>query len=313
MRHRERLERKLAKREEWAGKASARSDAAFDAAGKRAEAIPFGQPILVGHHSEKRDRSYRARIHAGMDRGLAEHKLAKHHTSKAAGLSIALETSIYDDDPDAIEKLRAKAEALDATRQTMKAANVAWKRGGRAGVVEILGETGASEAFRRAALGRHERPYPAYALSNMGAEIRRCLQRIKVIEARRKREGEAFEAGGVVVRRHEEHDWCTVTFAEKPEREVLAALRAAGYGWAKGSWSGRLSNLPDEVERAEEQAKAEIGACLCIDHYECVPCERERKEREERAEREAIEDDAAARSAEHTARPFKGGDVVRIV
>lgn len=278
MTRRERLERKLEKREEWAGKASARSEAAFDAAGKRAEAIPFGQPILIGHHSEKRDRNYRARIHAGMDRGLAESKKAKHHESKARGLSIALETSIFDDDPDALDKLRAKAEALDATRQTMKAANAAWKRSGLSGVVEILGETATAEAMQRAALGRHERPYPAYALSNMGAEIRRCRERIKAIEHRRKREGEAVEAGGVVVRRHEAHDWCTVTFAEKPDRAVLAALRAAGYGWAKGSWSGRLANLPAEVERAEEQAKAEAGACLCseADAYECVPCERER-------------------------------------
>jgi hypothetical protein len=29
---------------------------------KRAEAIPFGQPILIGHHSETRDRNYRGRI-----------------------------------------------------------------------------------------------------------------------------------------------------------------------------------------------------------------------------------------------------------
>ena len=28
-----------------------------------ASAIPFGQPILVGHHSEGRDRRYRDRIH----------------------------------------------------------------------------------------------------------------------------------------------------------------------------------------------------------------------------------------------------------
>ena len=73
MTRRERLERKLEKRADWAGKAKDRSAAAFDAAGKRAEGIPFGQPILVGHHSERRDRNYRARIAAGMDRGLAEH------------------------------------------------------------------------------------------------------------------------------------------------------------------------------------------------------------------------------------------------
>ena len=33
-----------------------------------ASIIPFGQPILVGHHSEKRDRNYRGRIHKKFER-----------------------------------------------------------------------------------------------------------------------------------------------------------------------------------------------------------------------------------------------------
>lgn len=35
----------------------------YDQASKLSSAIPFGQPILVGHHSENRDRRYRDRIH----------------------------------------------------------------------------------------------------------------------------------------------------------------------------------------------------------------------------------------------------------
>lgn len=31
-----------------------------------ASVIPMGQPILVGHHSEKRDRNYRNKIHNTM-------------------------------------------------------------------------------------------------------------------------------------------------------------------------------------------------------------------------------------------------------
>jgi hypothetical protein len=37
-----------------------------------AEVIPFGQPILVGHHSEGRDRRYRGRIDKALSRGFGE-------------------------------------------------------------------------------------------------------------------------------------------------------------------------------------------------------------------------------------------------
>ena len=41
---------------------------------KMSEAIPFGQPILIGHHSETRDRNYRARISKKMDAAVAAQK-----------------------------------------------------------------------------------------------------------------------------------------------------------------------------------------------------------------------------------------------
>lgn len=46
---------------ERAEKKGAESDALVEAGMSALRAIPFGQPILVGHHSESRDRSYRAR------------------------------------------------------------------------------------------------------------------------------------------------------------------------------------------------------------------------------------------------------------
>lgn len=52
MTRRERLEAKLAKREEWASKAQGKADARFESTRKLADSILLGQPILVGHHSE---------------------------------------------------------------------------------------------------------------------------------------------------------------------------------------------------------------------------------------------------------------------
>src|SRR5690606_1984737 len=94
-------------------------------------------------------------------------------------------------------------------------------------------------------------PFPAYALSNLGAEIRRCRQRVEQIKRQRSRRDEAERAGGVSVKVHPDHNWAVVTFAEKPERAVLGELKAAGFRWGGGCWQGRADALP---ERFRERA-----------------------------------------------------------
>ena len=53
---REKMERKAARREEWAESRREAASAAFSSARETASNIPLGQPILVGHHSERRMR-----------------------------------------------------------------------------------------------------------------------------------------------------------------------------------------------------------------------------------------------------------------
>lgn len=58
-------ERQEARRERYlerAEKARAESSEGWQRVREMSDAIPFGQPIHVGHHSEKGDRAYRARI-----------------------------------------------------------------------------------------------------------------------------------------------------------------------------------------------------------------------------------------------------------
>lgn len=80
----ERAEARAERREEWAEKATARSEAAFSGAHAEVAGIPMGQPILVGHHSERRHRAALARHDAKMRRGFAESELASHHAARAA-------------------------------------------------------------------------------------------------------------------------------------------------------------------------------------------------------------------------------------
>jgi hypothetical protein len=53
----------------WARKRHARSDAAFESARRLADAIPLGQPILLGHHSERHACRDAERIHHNMSKG----------------------------------------------------------------------------------------------------------------------------------------------------------------------------------------------------------------------------------------------------
>jgi hypothetical protein len=247
MTRRERLEAKLAKREEWATKAAARSDARFHTAGAIADGIPFGQPILCGHHSERHARRDADRIASNMTKACEESKLAEHHTSCAAGLNYALDHSVFSDDTDAVEKLEARIAENDAKRDRMKLVNKLYKKGDAAGLA-ALGLDLEKLKAKLAAAGAYwgDRPHLAYELTNLGARIRSDRERIEEIKRRSERTAEAEAAGGVTVKDvGSEH--VTVTFAEKPERSVLEALKSAGFCWGGGTWLGYRERLPAVV------------------------------------------------------------------
>jgi hypothetical protein len=70
MTYRERRERRANRLREWADKRNVRAEAATEQARQLADLIPFGQPILAGHHSEARDRRTRDRIGNGFRAGV---------------------------------------------------------------------------------------------------------------------------------------------------------------------------------------------------------------------------------------------------
>ena len=253
MTRRERLERKQTKREEWAEKAEGRAAAHFDAAQKLAHQIPLGQPILVGHHSEGHARRDAERIGNKMDQGCTEMDKAQHHASKAAGLEHQLDHSVFSDDPDAVEALEARIAEREAECARVKKLNAAIRREQKAGLSDgWLQRIGATEEEARAILRnvevnwRHEPVFPSYHLTNLRARIRADRERLTQVQARQARQARTEAAGGVLIERIGT-DWCSVTFEAKPARAVLDALRAAGYRWSGGSWTGEAAQLPAEV------------------------------------------------------------------
>jgi len=257
MTRRERLERKVEKRREWAEGRRDKASAAFRVGDEHRDANGRMDWALVtqpGHIPE------RARINRAHDRGHEHVQMAAHHESKADGLERQLEGAIFSDDPDAVEALTAKAEALEAEAERMAAANRAFRKlkegGEESRLLEMVngGHLTKGEALKVVDLWRvcpyHRGAlYPSYQLSNTRANARRARERIKVVQARAERSAAAEAApGGVMVEGGEApHYWCRVTFAEKPAREVLNALKAAGYRWGGGHWAGDIRKLPAEV------------------------------------------------------------------
>ena len=84
-----------------------------------------GQPVLIGHHSEKRHRRDIERMGNNLHKGCEAHNAAEDLERRAASVGSG---GISSDDPEAVQKLRAKLESLSFGRDRMKAVNAAWRR-----------------------------------------------------------------------------------------------------------------------------------------------------------------------------------------
>lgn len=237
MTRRERLEAKVERRMEWAGKADVRSNAAMKTADSIAEHIPFGQPILVGHHSERHARRNQERIANNMDKCVEQSRLADHHREKAAGLSKQLEHAIFSDDPDAIEALEAKISNLEKTQEFMVAANKICRNKKLSDAEKIAKLRELAPNLSNEAVSEMIHPvhswqcvgFASFSLTNNNANIRRCKARLESIKRRNALIDRAEKAESGIVIDQISEKMSRITFSEKPEREILNALRTAGF------------------------------------------------------------------------------------
>lgn len=103
--YQEKLEAKKERFEELAEKNRAESQSRYNQSREMASYIPFGQPILVGHHSEKRDRATRERISNNFEKSIELSHKADYYEKKAQNFG---SFSISADDRNAILKLKEK-------------------------------------------------------------------------------------------------------------------------------------------------------------------------------------------------------------
>ena len=230
-------EAKRERLEAAADRAREKSNIHYKRADLREEAsgIPFGQPILVGHHSEGRHRAAIKRAENAMRASIEADKRAGELSARAAAIGTG---GISADDPDAIAKLQAEINKAKAYQDAMKSANAKWRKEG-------------NKAGRQADGSWIEPPCAPYQTSNNLANIKRMEKRVAQLRADH---AAAEESGGEnkttsyqgvcdLVENFDENR-LQIVFDGKPSAEVRAELKSNGFRWApsQGAWQRQLNN-----------------------------------------------------------------------
>ena len=181
---RERKERRRDRREEWAESRDRKAEEAHDASTAATAQIPLGQPILVGHHSQRRHERAIDRSQKQASKSVEHRNMAERHRSKADGIARQLDTSIYSDDDDAIEALSERIAKAEASRDRIKRYNASARKGSPD--VSLLDEAERADLASSVSVGfaRPDGQFPAFTLTNLGGRIRKDKARLEELQAK---------------------------------------------------------------------------------------------------------------------------------
>lgn len=205
-----------------------------------------GQPILIGHHSEKRHRREIERGHNIIRKGLEAGKKAKYYEEKA--ITIATSDVISSDDPKALEKLKAKLEKLEAWQESMKGVNKILKNSKttESAKIEQLIEFGVPEgqAHKLIAPGFAGRIGYSYHLTNNNGNMKRIKERISKLESIAQLETTEIIVNNIRIMQNIEANRLQMFFPGKPEEGIRNDLKRSGFRWSpmEGAWQRQISN-----------------------------------------------------------------------
>jgi len=245
----ERREKKISTFKSRAIKANQIANQEFSNAREMGSVIPFGQPILVGHHSEGRHRALLKRIETKQRKASEAYDKAAYYEDRAE--TAETNSSISGDDPQASTRYQEKLQKLEERQKFMIAVNKAWKQGKPA-----LIALGLSEAESEKVANEKRKPCPTWMLGNNSAEIRRVKEKLETLK---KLDGMAAETikfnGGemlvnVKINRVQFH------FDDIPASEIRTILKSHGFKWARsqGAWQRqRTINAINTAKRIIEK------------------------------------------------------------
>ena len=203
----ERRKRRIERYKELSLKAQERSSQYSNSNANRILQIAPGQPILVGHHSEKRHRRLIKKAQDDIRESIEEDNKSNFYKERAENAENS--KVIYSDDPQAIIKLKEKLERLENEKASIKA-----------------------------------REHSTWELTNIGATIRETKKRIERLEKLENTEFKEinFENGKVI--HNKEINRIQFLFDNIPDEDTRKILKSHGFRWSRyeKAWQ-RVFNL----------------------------------------------------------------------
>lgn len=257
-----RVEARRERLERAAEKAEQESTARYEASSAAIAGIPFGQPILVGHHSEGGHRAAIRRSNNAMRASI----IAGNRATRLAAMADAVGTAgIASDDPEAIAKLAEKRTELEIQRDHMKTINAHFRKhktldGIGAGVpAEMVTKAKGNLAVWERLGYQKDKPFPPYELTNIGARIRQAAQRAKDVGVTQAIPASEEEIGGATVTVDPDEGRVLIAFAARLPKEQYEIVRSMGFVWAP-TRKAFVRKLTSHAVWQAKRAAAAIGA-----------------------------------------------------
>lgn len=227
----ERRKQRIERYKELSMKAQERSSRYSNSNVNRILQIAPGQPILVGHHSEKKHRKLIKRAQDDIRKSIEEDNKSKFYKERV----ITAENSkvIYSDDPQAINKLKEKLERLENERASIK-----------------------------------EREHSTWELTNIGATIRETKKRIERLEKLDNIDFKEINLENGKVIHNKEINRIQFLFDNIPDEETRKTLKSHGFRWSRyeKAWQREFnfnciratrSIVKEIVKKTKEQEESE--------------------------------------------------------
>jgi len=229
--------------EELAKKHQAAYEQRSKAAADSVSEIPFGQPILVGHHSERHHRAALKRHDTNIRKAIEEKETVAYYAERAAGVGKA---GVSSDDPEAVTKLLSKLDDAQHKQEQYKAINKAVKMNDVLAGDLKLAELGFSpkmiaELRTPDFMGRIG--IPTYVLQNNSANMARMKKRIAELQIA-PTVTQTVKIGEVEIVENAEENRIQIVFPSKPEADIRSILKSYGFRWSPTNmaWQRHLNN-----------------------------------------------------------------------
>ena len=193
------------------------SSSAMTASDRISNMIPFGQPILVGHHSQRRHERHIEKMQNDMRKSFTEAAKAERLEDRLK--TIQTSTVISGDDPQAIAKLKRKLDLLEKQR------------------------VGYKEHNKKARKDKNLQPLASWHLTNLGATIRNVKQRIEKLIREQAIKPISLSKSGVDLKVDKVQNRVMLIFDDKPNYNQRSSLKSTGFKWSprNNAWQKQLS------------------------------------------------------------------------